>query len=74
MKMLSAQQIRLAARYRALRSLATEVRRLVKEQDEESWAREHKAVEKAVCKEADALDRKADQVQERCPWVTEWEP
>jgi hypothetical protein len=68
---LSGPQIRKAARYRALRSLVVEIRRLVTMQDEDCWAREHPAVEAAVAAEALRLERAADKIADEHPWVTD---
>lgn len=70
---LSKRQVRTAAKYRAARSMATEARRLFTDTSE-SWAQEHKAIAAAVRAISDRLDREANRIAERCPWVVAWEP
>lgn len=68
MVFMSKRDLRTAARWRALRSMAHELRRLP-ELGENCWIHEHPEVSAVVSVEADRMDRAADRIAERHPWV-----
>jgi hypothetical protein len=69
---LTQKELRTAARYRALRASAYTLRTL-RLSDDDCWVHEHPQIAAEALKIVSALQAKADKIEEKFPWVAEWE-